>query len=93
MIRRMKRVGWQGQAAVVVVLLAVAVGFCLLHFSHHGPTMGMCPDPCSVMVSAPVLGPLASLLLITFLVLESVPSLLAVSLRMPDPPPEARALA
>ena len=85
---------WQPRVAALVVLLAVAVGFCLLHFNHHGSSStGMCPDPCSMMASAPILGLIAGLLLVTFLIREAVPSFTAVSLHLLDPPPETWALA
>jgi hypothetical protein len=89
MTRRMRRASWQDRAAVLVVLLAVAAGFCLLHFDHHGTSAtGMCPDPCSMMASSPVVGLMAGLFLVAFLIREKAPSFSAVSLHLLDPPPE-----
>jgi hypothetical protein len=79
---------------VVVVLLAVAVGFCLLHLDHHGTSgTGMCPDPCSMVASSPVVALVAGLFLVAFLIREKASSFAAVSLHLLDPPPETWALA
>ena len=89
MTRGMRRASRQERVAVVVVLLAVAAGFCLLHSDHHGTSgTGMCPDPCSMMASSPILGLFAGLFLVAFLIRERAPSFAAVSLHLLDPPPE-----
>lgn len=94
MKRRMGRASWQERGAAVVLLMSVAVGFCLLHFDHHGTaTSGMCPDPCSMMASSPIMGLIAGLLPVTLLIRESAPSFTAVSRHILDPPPETRPLA
>ena len=77
-----------------MALLAVGLGFCLLHFDHHGfSATGMCPNPCSMMPATPIMGLMAALFLVTFLIRERTPSFSAVHLHLLDPPPEAWALA
>lgn len=94
MTRRRGRTRWQERAVALVVLLVVGVGFCLLHFNHHASSAtGMCPDPCSMMASSPIMGLMAGLVLVTFLIREAAPSFTAVSLHLLDPPPETWALA
>lgn len=93
MTRRLWRTRWLGQVIAVVGLLTVVVGLCLFHFEHHGiSSSGMCPDPCSIMVSTLAMGLLAGTLLTWFLLPEGVPSLYAVSRRLLEPPPEVLAL-
>ncbi len=94
MKRLMWKRSWLEQTGAVTGLLIVAVGLCLFHFAHHAVSnTGMCPDPCSMMVSSLALALLAGSLVTSMLLAETLSRLYAIPMRLLDPPPEAWAFA
>ncbi len=82
------------QIGAVTGLLIVGVAFCLFHFAHHTlDSNGMCPDPCSMMVSSLALALLAGPLPISMLHAEKPSRLYTIPMRLLVPPPEAWAFA